>query len=199
MNIQHSFIWLLVYLHISNNIRGTFLFFFTHFAWFSVEFFKIGMLRVMNIHISFPSQWNICLIIGPAHKEKVALSDSSARDENRSVMTKRWKKNQHFYLWFWMKTWFHKSPLINADLSGKIYVPQGEESATMSHSTVTPAPFRSDFEVGHLISMWKRPAFKIYNNVLRKKKNIYIAFVTTWNMCFTLKNSEADKGVFVPI
>lgn len=116
---------------------------------------------------------------------------------NRSVMTKRWK-NQHFYLWFWMKIWFHKSPFINVDLSGKIYVPQGEESATMSHSTVTPAPFRSDFEVGHLISMWKRPAFKIYNNVLRKK-NIYIAFVTSWNMCFTLKNSEADKRVFVPI
>lgn len=151
----------------------------------------------MNIHSSFPSQWNICLIIGSAHNENVALSDSSARDENRSVMTKRWK-NQHFYLWFWMKIWFHKSPFINVDLSGKIYVPQGEESATMSHSTVTPAPFRSDFEVGHLISMWKRPAFKIYNNVLRKK-NIYIAFVTSWNMCFTLKNSEADKRVFVPI
>lgn len=73
-----------------------------------------------------------------------------------------------------MKIWFHKSPLINADLSGKIYVPQGEESATMSHSTVTPAPFRSDFEVGHLISMWKRPAFKIYNNVLRKKKTFIL-------------------------
>lgn len=98
MNIQHSFIWLLVYLHISNNIRGTFLFFFTHFAWFSVEFFKIGMLRVMNIHSSFPSQWNICLIIGPAHKEKVALSDSSARDENRSVMTKRWKKSTFLFM-----------------------------------------------------------------------------------------------------
>lgn len=143
------------------------MFFFTKFAWFSVDFLKRN-IRVMNIHSSFPSQWNICLIIGSAHNEKVALSDSSARDENRSVMTKRWK-NQHFYLWFWMKIWFHKRPFINVDLSGKIYVPQGEESATMSHSTVTPAPFRSDFEVGHLISMWKRPAFKIYNNVLRKK------------------------------
>lgn len=110
------------------------------------------------------------------------LSDYRPRPQGKGcikwLIRKRWKsisddetlkKNQHFYLWFWMKIWFHKSPLINADLSGKIYVPQGEESATMSHSTVTPAPFRSDFEVGHLISMWKRPAFKIYNNVLRKK------------------------------
>lgn len=67
------------------------------------------MLRVMNIHSSFPSQWNICLIIGPAHKEKVALSDSSARDENRSVMTKRWKKINIFIYDFEWKFDFTKA------------------------------------------------------------------------------------------
>lgn len=51
----------------------------------------------------------ICLIIGPAHKEKVALSDSSARDENRSVMTKRWKKINIFIYDFEWKFDFTKA------------------------------------------------------------------------------------------
>lgn len=40
--------------------------------------------------------------------------------------------------------------------------------------------FRFDFEVGYLIFMWKRFVFKIYNNVLRKKKYLYC-------VCYNLK------------
>lgn len=125
----------------------------------------------------------------PAHK----ISDSSGRW--KSIADDETLKISAFLFMISMKIWFHKSPLIKATVSVKIYVPRGIENLTMSHSSVTPTPFRSVFEVGHLISMWERPALKIYNNILGKK-NIYIAFFTPWKMCFTLKNSEADKRVF---